>query len=211
MKRNFKLFTVVLLTMTFALLSEESSAQKRKIIQLSGIVVENESENGLPGAHVYVPKAGRGTTTNYLGYFSMPVFIGDSVVFSSVGYKKQHYIVEENNDLGDNVTLIINMVADTTFLEAVEIMPFPTEQMFKEAVLALNIPLDAGQIDNDHMNAELLAYMMQNTPMDGAMNYRNYINSQLYFQNDRYGPRTNTLTNPFNWAKFIDSIKKKKK
>ncbi len=29
--------------------------------------------SGVPGVHVYVPKAGRGTTSNNVGFFSMAV------------------------------------------------------------------------------------------------------------------------------------------
>ena len=55
---------------------------KRRVIQLSGIVLGEDSVSGLPGVHVYVPKAGRGTSTNVTGFFSMPVLPGDSVVIA---------------------------------------------------------------------------------------------------------------------------------
>ena len=196
------LFALLLIT------SERLYSQGRKhIIQLSGVIVGEDSLSGAPGVHVYVPKAGRGTTTNYRGYFSMPVLVGDSIVISAVGYKKQSYIVPEIPETGDHITLLVELVTDVTYLETVQIMAFPTEELFKEAVLALNLPIATDGVENEHLNADLLAYMASVAPMDGALNYRNYMNNQIYYQNDKFQPRTNPLLNPFRWAQFIQAIK----
>jgi len=178
----------------------------RRIIQLSGFV--SDSVNVLPGVHVYVPKAGRGTSTSPAGFFSMPVIEGDSIVISSIGYNRQHYIVPKGAN--DNLTIIVEMVSDVTYLREVQIMPFPTEEVFKEAVLALNIPFDNG-IDQKNLNAELMALMLKTTPMDGAANYRYYMDQWSTSAADKFQPRTNPFLNPFNWAKFIRDIKQKKK
>ena len=71
---------------------QRAGADKRRIIQLSGIVLGEDGVSGLPGAHVYVPLAGRGTSTQP-NVFSMAVMEGDGVVISSVGYVRRHYIV----------------------------------------------------------------------------------------------------------------------
>ena len=178
--------------------AEDTLAQEgRKVIQLSGIILGEDSVSGIPGVHVYVPKAGRGTTSNRVGYFSMPVLEGDEMVVSAVGYEKQFFRVPEYEK--DNLTIVIELVSDTTFLETVEIVPFPTEQIFKEAVLALNIPINENSYQN--LDQELLALMLQSVPMDNWVQY----------QNDRFGPRPNTLLNPFNWASFFRSLRSNKK
>lgn len=187
--------------------SEVQAQSKKRIIQLSGIV--SDSIQVLPGVHIYVPKAGRGTSTNPAGFFSMPVLEGDSVVISSVGYKRQHYIVP--NNANDFLTILVEMVSDVTYLKEVEIMPFPTEEVFKEAVLALNIPLDDGSYDKRNLNAELLALMLKTTPMDGAANYKYYMDQWSTSAQDKFMPRTNPFLNPFNWAKFVRDLKANKK
>jgi hypothetical protein len=187
--------------------SDSAQAQSRKrVIQLSGIVMGSDSASFVPGVHVYVPKAGRGTTTNEVGFFSMPVLVGDSIVISSVGYHRQHYIVPPTAN--EYQTIIITMVEDVTFLKEVEIVPFPTEEVFKEAVLALNVPTEA--IDEKNLNAELLALMLKTTPPDGPQNARYSLDQWANAQNSKYQPVTNPLLNPFNWAKFFNSLKKKK-
>ena len=190
-------------------ISDGQGQNKKRIIQLSGIVLGEDSVSGLPGVHVYVPKAGRGTSTQPNGFFSMPVLVGDSVVISSVGYVRRHYIVPESPD--EFMTIIIEMATDNTFLRDVVIMPFPTEEVFKQAVLALNVPLNENGIDKRNLNAELMALMMQNTPMDGNLNYRYYMNQVNQSISDRSQARVNPFLNPFNWARFFRDLKQNKK
>ena len=187
--------------------AQSSSQSKRRIVQLSGVTIAKDSLM-VPGVHIYVPKAGRGTTSNSTGFFSLTVLPGDSVVISSLGFKRQSMIVP--NSISDFVTVVVEMVEDVTYLQEVRIMAFPTEEVFKEAVLALNIPLDAG-VNQKNLNAELLALMMRSTPMDGNLNYRYYIDQYANSVNDRYQPRTNPFLNPFNWAKFFKQMKDDKK
>ena len=192
-----------------SLISVSSFAQgSKKIIQLSGVVIGEDSVSGIPGVHVYVPKAGRGTTTNRVGYFSLPVLVGDELVISAIGYDRQFFKIPDNDK--DNLTVVIELISDTTYLETVEITPFPTEEVFKEAVIALNLPLDKG-VNNEGFNPDILSLMLRTTPYDGPQNQRYYLDNWAIYQNDRFGPRPNPLLNPFNWARFFRSLKKKKK
>ena len=207
MKASLVRFFLVLVGLAWCF-SADAQNQKR-VIQLSGVVLAADSLGGpLPGVHVYVPKAGRGTSTNRAGFFSMPVLVGDSVVISSIGFQRQHYIVP--NHPSDLLTLVIEMVEDITYLKEVTIMPFPTEEVFKQAVLALNVPFDDRGIDSRNLNAELMALMLQTTPMDANANYKYYMDQYAGSVNDRFQPRTNPFLNPFNWARFFRDLKANK-
>jgi hypothetical protein len=197
----------IILVLFGALAANQTFAQDKRVIQLSGIVMDTVT-GPLPGVHVYVPKAGRGVTTNAVGFFSMPVLVGDSIVISSVGYRRQHYIVPITSN--EFSTIIVPMIEDVTYLKEIVIVPYPTEEVFKEAVLALNLPAD-NSIDEKNMNAELLALMLKTTPMDGPLNQRYALNQWATSQNDRFMPVTNPFLNPFNWVKFFNSLKKDKK
>ncbi len=196
------LFVTFLLTLG---ISELFAQGGRPVLQLSGIVVGEDSTSGVPGVHVYVPKAGRGTTTNYYGYFSLPALVGDSIVVSAIGYTKQHFIVPATK--AESLTVVIELTADTTYLPMVDVFPFPTEELFKEAILALRLPSEYGYMA-ENMNADVLASMLKNTPMDGMGNYRFYQQQQMTYVNNRYGYQTNNLLNPFAWSEFIRSIKR---
>jgi hypothetical protein len=193
----------------FFFAASQAQGQKR-VIQLSGIVLGQDStQGGIPGVNVYVPKAGRGTSSNSLGFFSMPVLVGDSVIVSSVGYERQFYIVP--NHPSEFLTLIFELSEDVTYLKELLVTPFPTEEVFKEAVLALNLPLNDDAYDKNNLDAELLALILRTTPMDGYSNQRFMLDQLNSTQSAKYTPITNPLLNPFNWAKFIQSLKQNKK
>lgn len=196
-----------LLLLVFA--AENQVSAQQRLIQLSGVVLGEDSVSGLPGVHIYVPKAGRGTTTNHVGFFSLPVKVGDSLVVSSIGYERQHYIVP--HDAPEFQTVIVQLVQDVTYLPSITVMDFPTEEVFKQAVLALNVPLDQTNIDSKNLNQELLALMLKTTPMDGYQNQRYALNQWANSTNDRFQPVTNPFLNPFNWVKFFNSLKKDKR
>jgi hypothetical protein len=101
------------------------------------------------------------------------------------------------------------MVQDVTYLREVEVVPYPTEEVFKEAVLALNLPATPN-VDEKNLNNELLALMLRTTPMNGPQNQRYYLDQWAATQNNRYMPVTNPFLNPFNWVKFFNGLKKKK-
>jgi hypothetical protein len=214
MPKEVKVLTVKYILITaislvlISFLSNNSFAQQHKrIIQLSGIVIDTVT-GPVPGVHVYVPKAGRGVTTNGVGFFSMPVLIGDSIVISCVGYERQHYIIPASAN--EYLTIVVPMVEDVTYLNTIEIVPYPTEEVFKEAVLALNLPTDRN-VDEKNLNSELLALMLKTTPMSGPQNQQYSLNQWAANQNARYMPVTNPFLNPFNWVKFFNGLKKNKK
>ena len=206
LKNNYSLLTILTLVCWLTLSQNGEAQQQKRVIQLSGIVLDT-AKGPLPGVHVYIPKAGRGVTTNGVGFFSMPVLVGDSIVISSVGYKRRHHVVGPSDK--EFVTIVVPMVEDVTYLEAIVITPYPTEEVFKEAVLALNLPTDT-PIDEQNLNAELLALMLRTTPMDGPLNQRYALNQWAASQNDKYMPMTNPFLNPFNWVKFFNGLKKDK-
>jgi len=75
----------------------------------------------------------------------------------------------------------------------------------------MNLPLDNTPYDRRNLNAELLALMMQTTPMDANLNYRYYIDQYAGSVNDRFQPRVMPFLNPFNWARFFRDMKQNKK
>jgi hypothetical protein len=204
-------FIASLIILVIGVISPGNAQQKKRVIQLSGVVLEEDSVSGgpVPGVHIYVPKAGRGTTTNGMGFFSMPVLEGDEITISAVGYDRQSVTVER--DWPEYQTIIITLTQDTTFLPEVVIFPFPTEEVFKQAVLAMNMPLDNNK---RNFNEELLALMIKTTPMDGYQNQRYYLDQWANSATSKFQPVTNPFLNVFNWAKFFSSLKendKKKK
>ena len=211
-KEKYILFVLFSLILLLGGIANDAKAQadKKHVIQFYGVVTDQDTVSGIMGAHVYVPKRGMGTTTNYTGFFSFPVLEGDSVVISAVGFQKASVIIPKMEE--DSYSIIVAMKGDTTYLPELEVTPFPTEEMFKEAVLAYRLP-NQGDINNMDRNLDpmTLMEMARETPMDGSLNHRYFMNQQAVYWNDQYGPRYNPLLNPFAWAEFFKSLKRKKK
>ena len=181
------------------------SHKGQKIVQFTGIVVADDGVQEVPGVHIYVPKSGRGTTTNIYGYFSMPALVGDEVVVSAIGFLKQTFIVPDGKN--NRVNVLFKLQEDTLYLQNVDISPYLSEKQFKEAILALNVP-DNNRMLEGRLDGSAMAMMLQNTPYDASLNARYYFDQQFYYMQDTYGPRSNPFLNPFNWSRFIKSLKK---
>ncbi|PIB36728.1 hypothetical protein BFP72_15630 [Reichenbachiella sp. 5M10] len=192
-------------------MSVDSFAQQdRKVIQFSGIIVDAESEMGIPGVHLYAPKGGRGTTTNPYGYFSMAVLEGDSLIVSAVSFVKENFTVPVLVSDRDNLTVVISLKRDTTYLEELEVFAFPSEEMFKEAVLALQLP-NQYDLNNMQRNVDqrMLNRMSGDLTMGSSGNYEYYMEQQANAYSLQYQPNSISLLNPFAWNRFIKSLKKR--
>ncbi|WP_082161715.1 carboxypeptidase-like regulatory domain-containing protein [Rufibacter radiotolerans] len=202
-------FSLGLLFLSLLNVSSAQAQGGRKVVQLTGVITAGDSLFGLPGASVYIPKAGRGTNTNEYGYFSLPVLTGDSVVFSSLGYAKQSLVIPENF-AKDSYSIIIEMLEDPNMLPEIRVFPYTTFRDLTQAVLAMKSPI--GDIDRENaMSQQILDQMFRNTPMDATSNHRTYmgLQNQQNMRRGGYNPgATNPLLNPFAWYEVIKGIKR---
>ncbi len=183
------------------------------LVQFSGVVVTADSLRPVPFANIAVAQTGRGTTSDYWGFFSIVVHKNDLIAFSAVGYKPGLFRIPDT--LTENrYSLIQVMSSDTIMLTETVIYPWPSKEQFRHAFLTLQIPDDDIEIARRN-----LAYMEMReiygrnydperygyTP---GQSYRNYASNQadkLYY-NGQTMP--NNLLNPIAWAKFIKAWKR---
>jgi hypothetical protein len=202
-------YSLILLFLLFGstALAQTDEESSRKVLQFTGVVFASDSATVIPGVHVYVPKGGRGTTSNPYGFFSMPVLEGDSIVFSAVSFERSYYIVPDHEE-DHSLKLLMYLSEDTTYLREVEIFPYPSEATFKAAVLAAELP-DQREVDeiNRWLSSDVMSEMYEDMPYTPSMNARYFMQQQQAHQNRRYGAQANPLLNPFAWASFIRSLK----
>lgn len=190
------------------LVAQSDAPVKRNIIQFTGVVFAPDSNSVIPGVHVYVPTAGRGTTTNPYGFFSLPVLEGDSLVFSAVGFKRQYYIVPEHKE-STSLKVLITMQEDVTLLSEVEVFPYPTEAMFKEAILSLETPYQKQYSNlNAWLSSDYMSSAYADLPASPNANHQYYMQMQMQAIQNKYQKPQNNLLNPWAWSKFINSLKK---
>ena len=211
--RRFSLFCVVALLGALLLAAPAARAQgKRKIIQFTGIVASGDSLLGVPGATVFVPKAGRGTATNAYGYFSLAVLAGDSIVIRSLGYANQTIVIPAAYQRL-SYSVVVQLLEDATVLPEVRVFPYTTERDFKKAFLALRLPTERGSRAAENLNEQVMRRIFNAQPMSATANFRQAMQMQQLDLDRRNGiaPNqytSNPLLNPFSWLQLIQQVKK---
>ena len=203
---------ISLLTIVFAaILSAKAQAQEQEklhVVQVSGLVMNSDSTMSIPGVHIY-DQRGRGIPTDFKGWCSKSFIAGDTLTISAIGFKNEKVVVPDS--LGDRATVIFALEEEVTQLADVEVNPFPSEELFKEAILAMNLSQEQENVLNSY-EPGIIQELVRTMPLEGSpsMNYRYMMNQQFQNLQNSTGPRTNPLLNPFAWAQFINSLKKKK-
>ncbi len=196
-----------------AFLPQVGHAQDKKelhIVQVSGLVMNADSTQTIPGVHVFNKRSGRGDITDYKGWISKAFLAGDVLIISAIGFVNREVVVPD--DVGDRWTAIFAMEEDAIDLGEVEVNPFPSEELFKEAILAMNLNQDQQNVINSFA-PEVIQELIRSTPLNASpsANYRFMQNQQFVNLQNSAGPRANPLLNPFAWSQFINSLKRKKK
>ena len=196
-----------------AFLPQVGHAQDKEelhIVQVSGLVMNADSTQTIPGVHVFNKRSGRGDITDYKGWISKAFLAGDVLIISAIGFVNREVVVPD--DVGDRWTAIFALEEDAIDLGEVEVNPFPSEELFKEAILAMNLNQDQQNVINSFA-PEVIQELIRSTPLNASpsANYRFMQNQQFVNLQNSAGPRANPLLNPFAWSQFINSLKRKKK
>lgn len=201
--------SLLVLFLSTLLFAGSSFAQKEdnngnKLVQFSGVVVTADSLRPLPFTSIIIKGTRRGTMSDYFGFFSFVAEKGDVIVFSSVGFKRSYYKIPDSLS-GTRYSLIQVMQKDTILLSETVIYPWPSPSQFKDAFVHLDPPTDDYDRAMNNLSLAELKERGEHMPMDGSMNYRNYIqnvSTRLYYAGQL---PPNNLLNPIAWSKFIKS------
>lgn len=176
------------------------------LIQLSGVVIAENTLEPAPYTTVYDRTQRRGVISDYYGFFSMVTMPGDTLFFSYYGYKTSSFIVPDT--LTDNRYSIIHMLeSDTLQLPEVEVYPWPSREEFARAFLDMDPYDDALRRAQRQLSGESLAFIAARVETDAGLSYaytRNQMNTALYTKGQIPG---NNLLNPYAWAKLVQDWK----
>ncbi len=204
--------TILFLLICLAGVFTETKAQgQERQVTFTGFLTGGKSNEPLPGAYIYIPRAGRGVLSANNGYFALPVFPGDSIIFSYVGYKTQYHIIPRR--LSDvTYSAVVALQEDVKTLAEVKVYPYATEQLFKEAFVNMKLP-DEKERENlaKNMDPMYLMRMSAMTPMGAVANHQYFMNQQIFGRDaitSRGQANTIPFLNPLAWANFIRSIKR---
>jgi len=188
----------------FSLLGFHVQAQEKNYIQFSGMV-KNVDQEAIPFVHIVLKNTSRGSVCDKRGMFSIIVENNDTLIFSSVGYKRKEIIIPvqlQSTYYSQDVV----MENDTIKIDEVVILPWKTYEEFKQAFVEFEVP--ENDLYNAQRNFELIQIQALYSQIpDPGVNYKysmQQLNEQKYFIG-QYPP--NNLLNPIAWAKFIKALK----
>ena len=75
-------------------------------IQFSGVVIAEDSLQPVPYCSIIDKQTKRGTISDYFGYFSFVAKKGDTIIFSSIGYKKSSFSIPDTLTTNKYLSLI---------------------------------------------------------------------------------------------------------
>jgi hypothetical protein len=206
---SFIWLLLLLLSSQISIAQVGTNSDSLKLIQLSGVVVSEETLEEQPYVTVYDKTIRKGVISDYYGYFSLVTFPGDTIIFSSPGHKKSSYIVPDT--LKQNRYSLIHMLpSDTLQLKEVTIYPWPSKEEFANAFVNMRPYDDALRRAQQELSGESLAFAAARIQSDPSLAYGNLVNqrySQLYSSNQ---VPVNNLLNPYAWSKFLKDWKEGK-
>jgi len=210
--RNFLLFSILLLASFF-----HTHGQERDLIQVSGVVISTDSLQPVPFTTIIIGGQNRGTIASFEGFFSLPVYAGDSIAFSSVGFRREWFKVPENYD-DEKLNLIMTLDFDTVTTQETVIYPLPSPSEFKEAFVSLDLRKDPVTRAKEHLQRGNLLALGNRMTMDGPENQQYQLMryaQQLYYAGGQTpyfytgGGATlipASLLDPFAWTQFVRSL-----
>lgn len=197
----------LLILLIFAILGSNVAIGQGKpdtYIQLSGVVVDDDSLRGIPFVSVLVKGTKRGTVTDFYGFFSVVVQPGDELQFFSINHKNAVYKLEDTLSL-KHYFVIQRLLKDTILLSKVDVYPWPSKDEFKKAFL----DLDLTETDYDRAAKNLdrgdMTFAERNMKLDPQANYRLAMQQYLTKVYTAGQYPVNNLLNPIAWAQFIDA------
>jgi hypothetical protein len=206
---KYKGIIVTVLMMFVGFLAVQAQQNKSgRLVQFSGMVLDGTDDQlvPVPYVNILVKGKGRGTYTDFKGFFSIVVEKGDVIVFSAVGYKTVEFTIPE--DLKDDrYSLVQLMTQDAINLPETVVFPWPSRDHFKLEFLAMDVTPELQEYAARNLAEETLQRMRRDVKLDGNENADYYLRQQAreYYYIGQQPPMN--IFNPVAWKKFFDSWK----
>ncbi len=205
-RRYFQLFTIIFCCFWGAGIATAQTGFDN-IIQINGVTMTADSLRAVPDVTITVKNKNRGVESGFNGVFSLVCYKGDTLLFSSLGFRSKEFVVSKKLE-GQYFSLIQLMVQDTFYLPETIIRPLPSKEGFDYAFRYWNIPNDKYEIARKNTDAYLLRVLAYTLPIDGH-NAQSRMQQQLANDAVYYGmQKPMNILNPLAWGEFFDAWKR---
>lgn len=184
-----------------------SSAQQKKLVQFSGVIHNADTNVIVP--YVSVTNLSYNDYTvnaNHQGYFSFVAHEGDTILFTSVGYRSARVIIPKVPE--DKYTAMVDMTAEIKELPMVTPYPWASIDEFNMAFMSLEIADDDIVVARKNLSPESLAALAAVTPRSAEeIQSYNAMQNHISLTNRAVNQRmANPLLSPFAWGNLIRQI-----
>jgi|SRR5690606_6409639 hypothetical protein len=184
-----------------------AQAQQRKLVQFSGVIQNADTNVVVPYVTVTNRSFNNQTyTANHQGYFSFVAHEGDTISFSSVGYRSAQLVIPRVTE--DKYTAMVKMRAEIKELPLVTPYPWASIDEFNMAFMSLEIADDDIVVAKKNLSPESLAALAAVTPRS-AEEIQSFNSTQRHIglTNKATNQRmANPLLSPFAWGNLIRQI-----
>ena len=149
------------------------------LVQFSGMILDGTTQElvPVPYVNILVKEKGRGSYSDFNGFFSIVVEKGDQIVFSAVGYRTVEYTIPDS--LSDNrYSLVQLMTQDAVNLPETVVFPWPSRDHFKLEFLAMDVTPELQERASRNLANETLERMRSEVATDGVENSSYYLRQQ---------------------------------
>ncbi|MBK7311306.1 MAG: hypothetical protein IPI93_11115 [Sphingobacteriaceae bacterium] len=208
-KRTAISLLVFVLSLSWAFGQVPAEKKKKNYLQLSGVILDQDSLTPIPFVSIMVNDKGR-AVSDYYGFFTVVVSAGDMVQFLSASHKTRFYKVDDTCSLKHYYAIQV-LTKDTIQLPVVDVYPWPSKDEFKRAFLSLDLASTDYDRADKNLNQQALTYIERTMTVSGSEAYKNTMQN-YYTKVYTAGQQPQIqLMNPIAWAQFIDSWRKKNK
>ncbi|MCO6500642.1 MAG: carboxypeptidase-like regulatory domain-containing protein [Vicingus serpentipes] len=176
--------------------------QDEHVVQFTGVVVEGDSLKPMPFTHITIKNSRMGTISDYYGFFSFVAHTNDTILFSSVGYERNKFVIPDSLE-EKSYSIIHMMVKDTMLLKEFTVFPWPTREQFKQAFLTVEIPDDDLERAKKNLSRESMMAVAGKVPIDGSTTYKYALQNRYTQLYQAGGYPSLKLLDPIAWSKFI--------
>ena len=182
----------------------------KEVVQFSGVVVTVDEFGEmvpLPYTTIAIQGTNRGTYAETDGFFSIVAEVGDTIVFSRVGYETVKHSVPDT--LNTNFYSWYQIMSkDNVLLPEAVIYPWPSREHYKIEFLAMDVSNELRQRAKENLAKEILEQMTMAVPADGGEAYSLAAKQQFeeFKYSGQYKPQN--IFNIASWAQFVKAWKR---
>ncbi|MBL6447307.1 carboxypeptidase-like regulatory domain-containing protein [Fulvivirga sp. 29W222] len=203
---NIKKYCSALIFVLSLFIGFSSSGQKKtsKPVRISGVVLDADDRKEVPYVSIRIAGTMYGTAADNNGYFSLFINPGDTLLFTSIGYRDATFVMPYDLN-SEQYSLVQLMRKETVMLSEVVVFPWPDIKTFESAFLDVKPKRNMDDLVFE-VQRDIKKTVKDNEEYEYYSDQMRY--NRLYELHGVIPP--NNFLNPIRWVNFIRDVKQGK-